>query len=506
MKPNSLVNKYHRHLLILIVILGFILRIYKLGKIPFGFFCDEASIGYNAYSLIHYGVDEWHTSWPLFFKAFGEFKSPVMIYSSLPFIYFLGLSEFSVRLVSVIYGTITIMAIYFLTKQFFNRQIGVITALFLAISPWHIHFSRVSLEGLTPFVLFTILATYFWLKFLKNQKFGYLSILLFSLAFYSYFPARIFIPLFFISLVLVNWKYLFKNYSQTIKLFIFGLILISPMIFHLISGDGLSRWQQVQGEFNLLNLTQKYFEYFSTDFLFFQGDIDFNGQFITRHSIRNMGEFYLLQLPLIIIGSFYFLKNKSKKESLVLFFWLLFYPLCDLFTSSTSPQATRSIIGVIPFQILTAVGLYQLVQYKPNKTYKISILLSLFLSIFISVNNYKKLYFQSYPMYSSDYWGWQSGPKKIMTYFKSHQQDYDQLCLEGKFNSPEIFIKFYDPKDLCHGKCQVCGLDNLTSSKRQLFAISQETYSQLDNQDLIIKQIIYYPNYQPAFYLVSFIQ
>lgn len=493
-------------LIILIIILGSILRLYKLGVIPFGFFCDEASVGYNSYSLLSKGVDEWGKNWPIFFRAFGEFKGPVMIYSTIPFVYFLGLNQFSVRLVSAIFGIATIIAIYLLGKQLFNRQTGILSAFFLAISPWHIHFSRVSLEGLTPFVFFTVLATYFWLKFIKDKKFGYLSILFFSFAFYSYFPARIFIPLFFLSLFFLNWNYFKTNSTQLIKFFIFGLLLISPMIFHLVSGEGLSRWQQVKGDLTPFNLTKKYFDYFSTSFLFFQGDVDFPGQFITRHSVKGIGELHLIQFPFIIFSLYFLFKNKFKKDHLILFFWLFFYPFCDLFTSSISPQATRSIIGVIPFQILTAFGLYQFVKYFNNKIYKNIIVLIVSVLTLLSLYNYQKLYFQKYSLYSSDYWGWQSGPERILSYFKIHQQDYDQLCLEGNFNSPDIFIKFYDPQNLCHGKCQICSLNELSLSKKQLFAISPETYNQLNKTEFITKQIIKYPNYQPAFYLVSLVK
>ena len=497
---------FNQFLLFLILFLAFFLRFYKLGQTPFGFFCDEASIGYNSYSLIKHGSDEWGANWPMFFKAFGEYKGPVMIYSSLPFVYLLGLNEFSVRLVSVLYGTAAILAVYLLSKQIFNSKIALLSSFFLAISPWHIHFSRVSLEGLTPFVFFTTLATYFWLIFIKKHKFGYLSVFLFSLAFYSYFPARIFIPLYFLSLFLSAYPSLKKDLSKLIKLFVFSLILITPMIFHLISGDGLSRWQQVKGNSNLLNLTKKYFEYFSPNFLFFQGDIGLTGQFITRHSVKGMGELYLIQLPLIILGLIFFIKTKFKKEYLILFFWLLFYPFCDLFTLSISPQATRSLIGVLPFQILSSVGVFQLLKLKKNKTYQIVTAFVLSLLIIFSINNFKKLYYQEYNLYSSDYWGWQSGPREIMNYFKLHHQDYDRLCLEEKFNAPGIFIKFYDPNNLCQDKCQICQISSLNYNQKQLFAVSGKTFEQLDKSTLNIKKIINYPNQQPAFYLIDFVK
>lgn len=482
--------------LLFILTVAAFLRLHRLKDNPAGFFCDEASIGYNAYSILTTGKDEWGKKFPLFFKAFGEYKNPVMTYSSVPFVLFFGLNEFSVRLVSVFYGLLSILAIYLLATIFFNHQIGLISSFFLAISPWHIHFSRVSLEGLTPFVFFTTLATYFWFKFLRYPNrllCPSLSIFIFSLALYSYFPARIFLPLYCFSLALLSLKRLFSSPRRLFFLFLLTLSLIIPLLHHLINGGGLSRWYQVRGESNIKNLVQKYPRYFSPVFLFSQGDIGFPGQFISRHSVKNIGQLYYFQLPLLLISLVFIRKTP------ILFFWLIAYPLCDLFTDSVSPQATRTIIGVIPFQILSTAGLYHLAK-------KISLAKLIFpLVIIYSVFAYLPKLF-SYPLYSSDFWGWQYGPRPIMAYFLEHHSQYDQLCLEGKFNAPEIFLKFYDPKNICQNKCQVCDQTVLDDSKRQLFAVSQETYDKLIQSSSSFKthQTIYYPNEKTAFIIGEF--
>lgn len=53
-------------LLIFIIVLSGVLRLYKLSDIPVGLYADEASIGYNAYSILKTGRDE-HG----FFSLFG---------------------------------------------------------------------------------------------------------------------------------------------------------------------------------------------------------------------------------------------------------------------------------------------------------------------------------------------------------------------------------------------------------------------------------------------------
>ena len=149
-------------ILILIILLGAALRLYNLSNDPAGLFTDEASVGYNAYTIAHFGTDEYGTSYPFFFKAFGEYKNPVEIYSTAPFVGLFGLNEFTTRLPSAIYGTLGIIAIYLVTLELFanvkkKQFLALSTALLLTISPWDIQFSRVALEGLMAYVFFTLL-------------------------------------------------------------------------------------------------------------------------------------------------------------------------------------------------------------------------------------------------------------------------------------------------------------------------------------------------------------
>ncbi|OGL53254.1 hypothetical protein A3K55_02070 [Candidatus Shapirobacteria bacterium RBG_13_44_7] len=482
--------------LVVIIFLGIFFRLYHLADNPHGFFCDEASVGYNAYSILKTGKDEWGNRLPMFFPAFGEYKNPVMTYSAIPFIGVFGLSEFSVRLTSVFYGVITILILYLFLAENFNPQIALFSSLFLAISPWHVHFSRTALEGLTPFVFFTVCGHLFWFRLLKNHSIKnlFFSVLFFALALYSYFPARIFIPLYCFCLFLFTFKKIFQP-KLIILLFSLTFLFILPLGQHLLSGSGFSRWQQIKGDLKISSAIQKYSYYFSPNYLFLKGDTDFPGQFVTRHSLRQIGELHLIQLPLILLGLFYLIKTKSKHTSWIIT-WLLLYPLSDLFTNSIGPQATRTIIGVIPFQLLTGLGLYSFFHHFSSP---------ITVTAFFVVLGISTLYFfqklSLYPQYSSDYWGWQSGPREVVKYFLSQKDNYDQLCLEGKFNSPKIFIKFYDPTNQCSDKCQICDSTSFDSQSKQLFALSQESYDKLNNQgkNITIHHLITYPNGQPAF-------
>jgi len=505
-------------LLAIIILSGFILRVWDIGNNPPGFFADEASIGYNAYSILHYGSDEYDKPFPFFFQAFGEYKSPIEIYSTIPSVVLFGLNEFSVRLTSVFLGTLCILAIYLPTKEIFkknrnNEWIGLFSSFFLVISPWHIHFSRASFEGFMPLLLFTTLALYFFLKSLKKPHLLPISIILFALSIYTYFPARIFIPLFGILLAILYFKFFLKYFKITLFSILLLLLMLTPLIYFTLSPVGFARWNQVnilsqppQEGTVLKHIVDNYFSHFSLDFLFLKGDIDMPGQFITRHSVQGMGNLCLIQLPLIILGFLYLFLKKAKRVFAIIVLWLVLYPIGSMFTIDKSAQATRSIIGVIPFQILSGIGLYYLMSLlaKLNKyLYTISII-DIGVIFIVSFMNYLNLYFVKYPLYSSDFWGWQYGPREIMRYFLTVKDQYDDLYMSGEFNAGHIFLSFYDPENTCESKCKMGDFFRepriYNPSKRQLFSLSPDYLSKSNfAKDFFVKKTIYYPNGNIAF-------
>lgn len=192
-------------ILVCILVCAFFIRIYRLTDIPHGFFADEASNGYNAYSIAQSGRDEYGVFFPLFFQSLNDYKGPIEIYATVPFVMLFGLNEFAVRLPAVLFGVASIGAIYLLTKELCTKArighasaIALIAAFFLMISPWHIHFSRVAFEQM-PYILCTILALYCFLLVSKNRLYFIAAIVLAVIALYTYFPARLFIPVFFFS-------------------------------------------------------------------------------------------------------------------------------------------------------------------------------------------------------------------------------------------------------------------------------------------------------------------
>lgn len=524
---NNFKVQTNKYILLFLLIVGLLIRTVDLQHIPGGFFADEASVGYNAYTIAHTGKDEHGKLFPFFFEAFGEYKNPVAIYSTVPFILLFGLHEWSVRLVSALFGTAGILGIYLLTSTLFKKHhardaIALLSALFLTISPWDIHLSRVMLEGITAYVFFTMMGTYFFLRIHEHfRRHLLLSVFFFSLSFYSYFPARMFIPLFSLSLLIIFHKTIFiKKHVRTLLLTC-GLLLITsiPILMSLSNHTLLRRWQQVSifsnhapNENPVAHVANNYLSHFSPEFLFISGDSGMKGQAITRHSVRGFGELYLIQLPLILAG-FYFLLTKDRRILSLLTVWLLLYPLGSMFTTDTSAQATRSIIGVVPLTILSGLGTWYLVKASSQKAGFLGKITALFFFALLLSSSifYLKTYFQSYNMYASDFWGWQYGPRDIIHFFREHHDKYDDLYMSGEFNGSHIFLNFYDPENICSGKCQTGDFlreaSVYQSDRTQLFSLSPAYLNQSEYRERFkVIKTIFYPDQTVAFKIGVIVQ
>ena len=111
-----------KFLLISIIVLAAFLRLYRLHEVPPGVNRDEASIGYTAYSLLLTGKDEYGRSFPLSFESFGDWKLPLYIYTTIPFVKIFGLSELAVRLPSALAGIASVAAIYYLVLELLKQN------------------------------------------------------------------------------------------------------------------------------------------------------------------------------------------------------------------------------------------------------------------------------------------------------------------------------------------------------------------------------------------------
>ena len=452
--------------LVLVVLLGFVLRFYKVVLDPPSLNWDEVSIGYNAYSILKTGRDEWGKFMPVHFKAYGEYKLPVQIYSSIPGIAIFGLNEFGVRITPVIYGVLTILFLFFLTKELFeDKRIAFVSSFLLAISPWHIQLTRASFESSFS-VFWVVLGAWLFIKGFKNRKYWLWSILPFIISIYTYNAARVFTPLLLFTLFIIYRKEILKNF----KIFVLGLsifiIAMVPLASFIISGQATARLKlvsitddpgfvqrvnQARGNTQLPTplprlihnkvthyvyvFIENYLSHFTPDFLFI------NGAGHKQHHVQGIGELYAIQAPFILIGLVFLFMSKNKwRWLLTSWLFLVFVPVAA--TVDSIPNALRTVLAAVPYQIFTALGFYEaLAFFKRRKYFGWTMVAISVTSLLISFRGYLNNYYDIYPtLYSRD---WQYGYKQVASFVKAHYNDYDLIVFSRAYGEPHMFTLFF---------------------------------------------------------------
>ncbi|MFA5136156.1 MAG: phospholipid carrier-dependent glycosyltransferase [Patescibacteria group bacterium] len=211
--------------MVILFAVAFSLRFYKIASSPSGVFVDEASFGYNAYSILQTGKDEHGVFMPLVFKAFGDQKLPVYAYSIVPFVKLFGLGNMAVRMPSVIAGSIMgIMLFLLLLELGFNLRLSFLGSLIAITSPWSLTMSRFGYESNVALTFFIAGIYVFFLSRRKNSiPLAILCGLLMGITWYSYIAYRLVTPL--ILTVLMIQYYIKQKSHKTLGIVLLLLFL-----------------------------------------------------------------------------------------------------------------------------------------------------------------------------------------------------------------------------------------------------------------------------------------
>ncbi len=452
------INK-NRILALLIFLLGFFLRIQSIDKLP-ALNADEAAIGYNAYSLLTTGKDEHSNPWPLEFQSFNDYKPGIYFYLALPFVGAFGLNVFSVRLPGIILSSLAIPLVYLLGNELFPSHkikknhieinFGIIPSLLLSVSPWHIHFSRGAWETSVA-TTFLMLGVLIFLKFRGNNKFWLLIPIPFALSMYTYHSMRLIAPLLGLCLAITyrvdNRKLFFWFVLSSILLFpIFTSVLANKATSRL-SGIGITadrgpilRAEELRGDHpkpSLFSkvLHNKYVEYsirladnysrhFNGNFLFTEGDE------IQRNKVPNLGLLYWFEIITVPFGLWEAIRVKSRSQ--LLLWWLLIAPLASSLTFQ-SPNALRAENMIVPFVLLSGLGIWKISKKVPIFIFSIFILWS----ISSYLHEYYNYMAKMYP-YSSQY-----GFEEMINFVSQIQDKYEQIFITTRYDQPYILTLFY---------------------------------------------------------------
>ena len=464
-------NKKTYLIFFLILISALFLRLYKIHAVPPGVNRDEASIGYTAYSLLLTGRDEYGIQYPLSFQSFGDWKLPFYIYATVPFVKIFGLSELAVRLPSVIAGIGTIVLTFIFIKNLFkNVTLALIVALLVAISPWHIHLSRVESESNVA-VFFIVLSIVFLLKSVTSKAWFIIpSLLFFALTYYIYAGNYIFTTLLLTGIFILYRRQLLHNkfLYPGIALFLAFFLLISyhsvfsanktklsgisifsdPSIVHEkieLQRNDHENQSEIVGKlfhnkvlFATERFVQNYLNSYSPEFLFIKGGEN------RAHNILNFGNMYLIEAPFFLLGIVLLLLSRKKPESKLIIFWLLIAPIASSITKD-APNTNRmfSVFPALP--ITTGIGLYATLTYSiRHKIMKYGLVFFIFAAL-VNMSIYLDRYYVHFPRNEGEYWG--IGYKKLLSTLTEEKYRTKKIIIAKPEHSHYIFLLFYSAYD-----------------------------------------------------------
>jgi len=525
-------------LLFLIIIIASILRLYKLGFTPPSISWDEAAVGYNAYTIAHWGRDEWGRTFPLIFKSFEDYKNPVHVYATVPFVGLFGLSELTTRLPAALFGVGNVILIYFLATALFNSSfVGVIASFVLAISPYNIQFSRFNHE-LNFAVFFFSLGLLLFIKAIKgNSKLLIASFFCFGIDLLTYQSAKVVTPPLVLLLLLLNLKDLLKIKKVFLVSFLTYLLFISLFFIEpellgtarlrqnpISEGTVEESYLYRRSNSYFLGLTNVIFDryklYFQNDFLFDSGDP------LPRHSTQIVGTFYKIDGLFLAIGLIFLLVRMiGKREKYVIFLiaWAIIAPLPAAATSSFA-HAARAMFMTISWHLIVAYGVYGVVILLRRKLLIGIFLVLIFLLMALSLGRYIKYYFEEYPeKYAIE---WQYGMKQIVEDIIKNP-DYYKVYVDKERHQPYIFFLFYlkyplpdflatvkydktESKSyntvLSFDRYQFGGWNWIESypASRIVYVLEPSKYTGLRFiNDFSVAKLIKYPNGENAFYVLT---
>ncbi len=488
-----------KYILFFILVASIFLRLWRIDEVPVSLFGDELDVGYHAYSILKTGKDYSGNSWPLHFESYSDLRTPLYIYSAVPTVAVFGITPLGVRLPAVIFGVLGVWGMYLLVAELLSYQaakrskyripnteyriLALLSAALLALSPWHIQYSRGGFE-VTMLLAFLIFGLYLFFKSLKNGKWLWLSAGILAVTPLIYSTAKLFTPVLLVFMFLVWKKEILNIPFNSLKKAVLVLILLGGLTSYatLFSGGGqrfsyisvftdpvtetevdyarlsdaifrqtmnitsyapkaISRLVHNKYTYWGLNVITNYFKSFSTEFLFIKGDLNL------RHSIEGGGQFYKVEAIALILGlvSFFALFKDNKIKKLIAF-WILVGVIPSAITRDGGTHATRLILILPPLVILIAFGLVEGTRVFFKRYHKL--LLTTYIILLAGCFGlYQHSYWVHNPWHSERWW--HAGYKEVVEVIKQSESNYEKIVISNAKDKPQIFFAAYsqfDPK------------------------------------------------------------
>lgn len=472
-------NKTGRIIMLVgVMVVGLIVRGVGLNESPSSLGFDEAALGYNTYSLMETGRDEYGNSWPLSLRSFNDFKPALYAYLSIPFVKLWGLTGTGVRMVSVVTGVLSLVVLYWLLKKYCGRKVAIWLLLWLSFEPWRLHFSRNAFETHLSSLLVTTGA-----YLLLEGKNKWLTVAAFVLAAYSYHSARLTVPL-----LLVFWGadplswFVKKNWKEVVEQTVNGLrktgVLLLGFVVLLIPVF-LANSSLVLTRFNQENIFKRYYPYTPKEIvteanpwkMTWANPAYYFGGLVTGHilayvspynlSLRiynwvkmspmfipGMGMLGWMESILVVVGLVKVIGQLQKKaEYRFLIYWLVagIAPAAATWTWY-HPLRALNIYPVL--EIMAALGMVTLwkrmssLSVGLSMVFKVLLVVTLVVTTIYTINNELRYApFENHGEYQPG--GYKEGMKELVELSKN----YDRVIIDSPHAQSFIFLLFYGQID-----------------------------------------------------------
>lgn len=446
---KSLFREYKEEIILFFVlIVGSLVRLVAIGQFPNALNVDEASSGYDAFSLMRYGVDRGGNSYPVYLYAWGSGQSVLYSYIMIPVLMVTGLCEYGIRLPMAITGIISLYVFYYLMKNIFDsKRVALVSVAFFAICPWHIMKSRWGMEcNIFPdIILLTTLLLALGIKKKKNWM-QVLAFVCLAVSSYSYGTGYLFLPVFVLGVL----GYLIYKKELTVKksllyLLIMFVICIPIILYIAVNTFGLEQFSI--GKVTVPKLLVNRYDEVST---VFSGNIIENcvdnllgtlrililqDDGLEWNAIPQFGMFYIVSIVFFVIGVKVCLsKYRDNVYNQIMNIWMLAAIVLVAFCEA---NINRINIIMIPCIYYIAVGIYEFL----NK-YKVATLCVCVIYIVLFV---EFMYVYVHKDYN-EYYTFEAGVEDVVDYCNS--LDADVIYCKYSFKEPFIYFMFYGQADV----------------------------------------------------------
>ena len=429
---------------LMLLILGSFFRSFLLGSFPFGLNQDEASAGYEAFSLLRSGMDRCGNPWPVLFVSWGSGQNVLYSYLTIPFVALFGLSEYSVRIVSALFGAAALPIFYFFARRAGGKRLAFLALFILAVNPWHIMISRWGLESnLLPF--FLLLGIDLFERAQDKPVCLVWAAFAFGLSLYCYGTAFFFLFFFGIFCFIFLLRHPIKKKYILLSLLAFLITALPITATQLINvlnlpqltvlGLTLPRLTETRQAVTTLFSSSAPLAQAADNLLGFCRILLTGSDGLLFNAVKPFGLFYLFGLPLSLLGFlvlvFRFSQRTINRQDVLMLSALAASFLSSLFIS---PNINRMNMAYLPILYLNAVGLDWIIgKYRPVAFLSFAVY---WLSLFLFLSNY----FTAYSAQLSQLFF--QGLGSALEYAATIPADREYVT--DKVNMPYIFVLFYD--------------------------------------------------------------